>query len=190
MPDGKMETNLPDTEKTDNGTQPTTVGEEAYKRLLNPDDKQGIIDTQREIDKKYFDELAECVKRHKDTPAFQGKDFFVTVIVKKERLMENVIRRYFVARLSLPTPAYDQTVWRYNRKGDLEYIWTIPDNNTCQEMYYHPEKVPDNEEWLLRMVRAFMEGHIYHDACREFKIPLDVDTEKPPELRIPSKKTA
>ena len=178
---GKMDTSTP-------RNQPT-VGEEAYKRLLNPDDKQGIIDTQREIDKEYFKELEDCVKRGKKMP-FGDKDFFVVVIVKKERLMENVIRRYFIPRESLPTPAFDQTVWRYSKDGHLDYIWTIPDHNTCEEMYHHPELVPVEENWLLQMVSAFKSGRIYHEACESFKIPIDVDTEKPIELCLPNQKTA
>jgi len=162
----------------------TTVGEEAYKRLLNPDTKQSIIDTQQEIDKDYFPQLEECIKKHIGKPNFEG-DFFITVIVKKERLMENVVRRYFIARQTLPTPAYDQTVWRFNKRGDVEYIWTVPDHNTCQEMYHHPENVPPEEEWMYQMVKAFMSGHLYHEACANFKIPIDVDTEKPLELVLP-----
>jgi len=161
----------------------TSVGEEAYKRLLNPDTKQGIIDTQREIDKDYFKEIEECVKRFKAKSGID-EDFFIVVIVKKERLMENVIRRYFVPRRSLPTPAYDQTVWRYRKGGELEFIWVVPDHNTCQEIYNHPERVPQEEAWLRQLVNSFMSGHLYHQACHTFGIPVDVDTEKPAQLAL------
>jgi len=159
----------------------TTVGQEAYKRLLNPDSKQGIIDTQREIDKQYFQQIEECVKNHKGKLGFTG-DFFVTVISKKERVMENVVRRYFIARESLPTPNYDQTVWRFNQKaGDLQYLWTVPDHNTCQEMFNNPMIVPESEDWLLQMVQLFMTGRLYHATCKQFNIAVDVDSEKPLE---------
>jgi len=160
----------------------TTVGNEAYKRLINPDIKQGIIDTQREIDKNYFKEIEECIKRVKNSENFKNQSFFIVVITKKERLMENVIRRYFVPRLSLPTPAYDQTVWRYNKTGDLEFIWVVPDHNTCQEIYHNPLLVPKEEKWLKELVNMFMTGQLYHSACKQFNIPIDVDTEKPCQL--------
>lgn len=160
-----------------------TVGEEAYKRLLNPDSSQGIIDTQREIDKEYFTELESCVKSVKGKTGFEG-DFFITILLKKERLMENVIRRYFIPRMSLPTPDYDQTVWRYNSSGSLEFIWVIPDHNTCQEVFHHPEKVPNDEKQLAYMINSFMKGTLYHEACKNFKIDIDVDTHKPQKLVI------
>ena len=106
-----------------------TVGEEAVKRLLNPDTKQGIIDTQREADKEYFEEIKKCVESHKawDEP------YYIVTIHKKERLLENVVRRYFLARQSLPTPQWDQTVWRYNPKnGDLRFLWVLPDENSAK----------------------------------------------------------
>lgn len=163
-----------------------TVGEEAYKRLLNPDDKQGIVDTQREIDKEYFKEIEECVRKVKGKDGYE-KEFFVVVIAKKERLMENVIRRYFVARKTLPTPEFDQTVWRYRTGGDLDFIWCTPDHNTCQEMYNHPERVPPEEKWLHSMVCALMEGRLYHEACKSFGIPVEVDSEAPPKLVLSSR---
>lgn len=160
-----------------------TVGEEAYKRLLNPDSKQEIIETQREIDKDYFKELEECARRGKKLP-FGSNDFFIVVVCKKERLMENVIRRYFFPRQTLPTPDYDQTVWRYKKDGYVEFIWTIPDHNTCQEMYHHSDRYPEEEKELVNMVKLFMQGRLYHSACEHYKIPVEVDSEAPPYLSL------
>jgi len=159
-----------------------TVGEEAYERLLKPDTKQGIIDTQREMDKEYMDQLQLCIMNAKKQD--MGDEYFICVLAKKERLMENVIRRYFVPRKSLPTPDYDQTVWMHKRRDVLEFIWVIPDHNTCQEMYHHPERVPENEMWLYQMVKAFMEGRIYHEACKEFKIKPEFDEPKNSNLIV------
>lgn len=118
--------------------KPPSVGSEALKRLKDPDTKQGIIDTQREIDKEYFSEIEKCLRdpAHKDLIDECGDDgVFVVVLCKKERTMQNVIRRYFFCRKSLPSVEYDQTVWRYNykRHGELEFIWTIPDIKTSTD---------------------------------------------------------
>jgi len=147
-----------------------TVGEEAVKLLNNVDQKQGIVDTQREIDKDYFESLENCVSKAKldDFP----DEFFVVVISKKERVLENVIRRYFVARRTLPTPDYDQTVWRH-KSGKLDYIWTVPDHNTCQEINISNPRI--GEEKLHRMAKLFIQGRLYHAACNNFNITPEFD---------------
>jgi len=53
--------------------------------------------------------------------------FYVCVITKKERLMDNVLRNYFLARSTCPTPQYDQTVYKYHRdSGAIQFLWVLP----------------------------------------------------------------
>jgi hypothetical protein len=143
-----------------------TVGKEAHKRLSNPDTKQGIIDTQREVDKEYFQEIQKCVENHKDW----NSPYFIVVHVKKEQLMENVIRRYFIGRQSLPTPQWDQTVWRYTPiTGDLEFLWTLPDESTgvfmAQDIENSARQCPD----LLQFVLDFVNDKLYRFFHRRFE---------------------
>jgi len=135
-----------------------TVGQEAVARLANPDTKQGIIDTQREADKEYFSELSKCVYAHNEwtTP------FYVVVHLKKEQLLENVMRRYFMARMSLPTPQWDQTVWRYDPKsGDLRFLWVLPDVNTAMWMADNPNDIHPEQHNLLGFVLDFLDRKLY-----------------------------
>lgn len=142
-----------------------TVGEEAVKRLNNIDTSQGIIDTQREMDKEYFSELQNCVNTHKswDTP------FYIVVHCKKERLLENVVRRYFIGRQTLPTPQWDQTVWRYNPKnGDLQFLWVLPDENTAKWLAGNPYEVHQEHEELLSFVIEFLNKRLYSRFYKQF----------------------
>ena len=135
-----------------------TVGEEAVKRLENVDTKQGIVDTQREADKEYMDEIKKCIEANKswDDP------FYIVVLQKKERLLENVVRRYFFARESLPSPDWDQTVWRYKPKtGDLRFVWVLPDKNTAMWMAGMPHTVPKEQTELLGFVLDFLDKKLY-----------------------------
>lgn len=85
-------------------------------------------------------------------------DFFVVVITKKERLMQNVLRNYFFTRNSCPTPEWDQTLYKYYRKYDaLNYIWTIPDKETC-EMFKTAKEIPAEETDLAKFVHDFHDG--------------------------------
>ena len=137
-----------------------TVGAAAHRLLLKKDTKQGIVDTQREVDKTYFEECWKCITRE---PHKNWKDpWYLTVLYKKERLLENIIRRYFFGRQSLPTPEYDQTVWRYNPvTTDLNYLWTIPDKNTTLWMYSNPKDIPFDQQYLKQFVFDFIDGKLY-----------------------------
>ena len=134
------------------------VGEEAYERLLKADDKQGVVDTQREVDKTYMEQIKLCVENHRSW----DKPWYIVVQLKKEQLMENVIRRYFIGRLSLPTPQWDQTVWRYDPKtGDLRFLWVLPDEQTAQQMAAGPDKVDPEQRHLLQFVLDFLDKKLY-----------------------------
>ena len=151
-----------DNQMTDNKV---TVGEEAVKRLANPDTKQGIIETQREIDKEYFSEIEKCVKEHKDW----DEPYYIVVELKKERLLENVIRRYFIGRQSLPTPQWDQTVWRYNPKtGDLQFVWVLPDENTAKWMASNPTILSEEHEELVQFIMLFLDKKLYRIYYNQF----------------------
>lgn len=137
-----------------------TVGQASHRLLCNKDTKQGIVDTQREVDKGYFEECQKCIERK---PHSEWKDpWYLIVINKKERLMENVVRRYFFGRQSLPTPEYDQTVWKfYPQSGNLRYVWTIPCKNTCLWMYNNQNEIPEEHKELGKFVVDFMENRLY-----------------------------
>jgi len=135
-----------------------TVGQEAIDRLNNPDHTQTVVDTQREADKEYFDEIKKCVDTHKswDTP------YYIVVHQKKEQLLENVVRRYFLARESLPSPQWDQTVWRYTPlSGDLRFVWTLPDENTAKWMAGNPKEIPKEQHQLLAFVLEFLDKKLF-----------------------------
>lgn len=135
-----------------------TVGEEAHKRLENPDTKQGIIDTQREMDKEYFGEIDKCIENHKHWK----EPFYIVVQCKKEQKMENVIRRYFIGRLSMPTPQWDQTLWRYSpSSGDLRFVWVLPDQETAKWMAMNPQTLKEEHRELLCFVLDFLDHKLY-----------------------------
>jgi len=139
-------------------TKRKKVGQEAYERLLSPDTKQSVVDTQREADKEYFTEIQKTVDAHKswDDP------YFIVVIHKKERLLENVVRRYFLARRSLPQPEFDQTVWRYDPKtSDLTFLWVIPDRDTCMWMASSPDDIHPEQRHLLGYVMDMLDKKLY-----------------------------
>lgn len=131
-----------------------TVGALSSDLLIkaNVPDHSAVEQMREQLD-KYDENLIECVEKHKKD--YTG-DFYVVVVTKKERLMENVLRNYFFARHTCPTPEYDQTVYKYDRTNDaLDFMWVIPSKQTCEYMRYNALHIPQSERTLLRFVMEF-----------------------------------
>ena len=108
-----------------------TVGSEAVKLLQKGDEKQGVIDTQREMQKGYIDDLIKCAKRYKDWTEL----FYICVQTRRERLLSNVVRSQFYGRLTRPTPEYDLALYSYDPKTEnLKFEWVVPDKETVEQI--------------------------------------------------------
>lgn len=135
-----------------------TIGKIASELLTKQTETQSPIEIEREMQSEYMKNLMECIDRgYKEFPG----NFYVTVITKNEKLMENVFRNYFAPRQSCPTPDYDQSVFRYNRKDSrVEYLWTLPGKDACYHLRDNALKVVDAEKELLRYVLGFFDGSL------------------------------
>jgi len=125
---------------------------------------------------EYEKNIDECVEIHKKK---FGSDFFLVVLVKKEKTLKNVLRNYFFGRLSCPTPNYDQIVYKYDIKKDsLELIWVIPDRPACHYMIKN-KLIVDKSQWeLLSYVLKFKDGSLFTLAKN-----LNGEKEDTPELK-------
>ena len=108
--------------------------------------------------------IFECIERSKKE--YSG-DFYLVVITKKERLLTNVIRNYFMTRVSCPTPDYDQTVYKYNKKYEiLDFLWVIPSKDACLMLRENAMYVMPEERQLLQFVLDFADGSLFEVAKR------------------------
>ena len=143
----------------------TTVGKKSKELSQKESPTRDPIELEREMHKSYEEELWECVDFHKKK--LKG-DFFVVVITKKERLMQNVLRNYFFARTSCPTPDYDQTVYRYIKDSDeLEFLWILPAKDICHVFLFNAHQVVPEERWLLEYIKEFSNGSLMK-LCKKF----------------------
>ena len=143
------------------GDQKITVGAVAREFLLKAAQEKhqkSPIELEREMHSDYEWNLHQCVESSKKT--YDG-DFFAIVITKKEPLMQNVLRNYFFARSSCPTPDYDQAVYHYHRASDhLEFLWVIPSRDTSHLLRENALLVAPEERELLRFVLDFSDGSL------------------------------
>jgi len=87
--------------------------------------------------------------------------FFIVVLFKKERLMMNVVRQFFMPRKTCPRPEYDQVVYKYNRgSSDLSFIWVIPDKQSCESIPLDILHYPKEQKEFLNYVMDFNSGKL------------------------------
>lgn len=137
-----------------------TVGEYAQELKQKQPDTIDTVELQREIDQKEktLEEIWKCVEEHEKLWNFP---FYVVVLQKHEKALQNVVRRYFLARRSCPSPTYDQTVFRFEPKtGQLEWIWSLPDRNSCKHYIKNHQQIPKSHHDLLRCIVAFYNGQL------------------------------
>lgn len=164
----------------DRKNQPGRKNVGAYSQELATKslDTRDPIELERAMQKDYLKNVVECIARSK---ANYPDDFFVVVLTKRERLMQNVLRLYFVARQSCPTPNYEQAVFRYSGKDDkIEHIWSIPDRDTSYTYLTQALMVAPEERQLLNFILDFKSGELAKLAMKlnGEEIPLGVDDER------------
>jgi hypothetical protein len=153
-----------------------TIGKISSDLIVKPLETTSAIEQMQEQLTDYDKNIMECVDRCKND--FPG-DFYVVVITKRERLMQNVIRNYFYGRLSCPTPDWDQTVYKYSRMNDdLVFMWVIPSKQACEEITMNKHLIPPEEWRLLEYVLAFNDGTLLRlakDLNGEKKLSVELE---------------
>ncbi len=137
-----------------------TVGQAASDLLAKGDQKQPVIDTQREMCKRYADSLIECAMGGKERYG-ASQPFYVCVQTKRERLLPNVIRSFFYSRISRPSPAYDLALYWFDPHEErLEFVWCIPDKETVENLVLdYPKGFYSSDHLqLYEFCKGFVEG--------------------------------
>ena len=104
----------------------------------------------------YEDHMMQCVRRSKKD--YDG-NFYIVVLTKKERLMKNVLRNFFMGRKTCPTPEWDQAVYKFDRKSDsIEFMWVVPAKDVCIYMTENCLEIPYGDRELLGFVMDYNDG--------------------------------
>jgi|SRR5579872_6760352 len=136
-----------------------TVGKISTELKQQPTLPITVIDQQRKMQEDYIKELITACERGRKK--YTG-DFFIQIETKKETLLDNVIRNYFIDRKSCPTPNYDQSVYKYNSKTEqIEFVWIVPDRGTCHHFLENINYIVPEERELLEFVIKFSNGDLF-----------------------------
>lgn len=134
-----------------------TVGKISSRLLMLEPESRDPIELQRAIQEKtYLQDLIACIESGKK---MFPSDFYIVHVSKKERLMENVIRGYFIPRLSCPTPQYDEAVYKYFIDTEhVQFLWVLPSKDTCYLFRDNAHRVVPEERELLKYILEFYDG--------------------------------
>lgn len=136
-----------------------TVGKIATELKEKQPETLNPIELQREMQKEYIKELTDCALSFR---ANNHGDFFIVVLTKNEKLLDNVFRNYFFARKTCPTPDYDQSVWKYDAANEqIHFIWVIPSREASFHLKENALQVVPEEQVLLQFVLQFADGTLY-----------------------------
>ena len=139
-----------------------TLGKFATELAKQDTHAQSPIELEREMHKEYEDNIYQCIERGK--LEYPG-DFYIVVLTKRERLLSNVLRHYYLHRSTCPTPDYDQTVYKFFREHNAhEFLWVIPDKKVCEHLREHALEVHELERDLLRFVLDFYDDTLTKKA--------------------------
>jgi len=141
-----------------------TAGEHYLDLMQKNPEEVDVVEMQQEMQKDWIKNLIECVDANKKV---FPEDFYVVIETKREVILANVIRNYFIGRKSCPTPNYDNTVWKYHRGEDrLEFLWVIPSRETCKVYMTNKDKVDPAEYELLSFIQQFADGTLLN-KCKK-----------------------
>lgn len=109
---------------------------------------------------RYFRELHSGLDKGKKR---FNKDFFIEMVIKKERLMPQILPRLWaVDRSTCPTPFFDQDCYKYNHKDDsLEFVWSVPSPETCKYLKLNALTLSEPDRELLKFVLDYENGILY-----------------------------
>jgi len=113
-----------------------------------------------------FDEqVQKCVENGKK---HFNDDFFVEVLIKKERLISDAVMLIFAARRSCPGPFHDQIVYKYIKNGDeIKFLWVIPDRTVCDYYTNIALIVPDEDKDIHEHIVKYNDGTYEKLAFKE-----------------------
>jgi len=98
----------------------------------------------------YEDNVIACTKE--GMKHYDG-DFYIVVLTKKEPILKNIIRNYFIHRSTCPTPNFEQTVYKYHRSCDeYEHLWVLPNKETYMMFLENPLEVDRSARQLLSYI--------------------------------------
>ena len=134
-----------------------TIGQIITDLQSKPQDIMEVGDIQALEEARYIKELHKAITLGKQE--FKG-DFYVEVMLKKEKLYTNMMPRIFaIPRETCPTPFYGQDCYKYKRSaGDVAYLWSVPNPDICDYLEKYANELEGPDKDLYQFVLQHHDG--------------------------------
>ena len=144
-----------------------TYGEEVVRALMNETMDDDVIEYRRPMEQEVLKNIEHTVKEALKSPIYTGKDFYIVLLFKVERI-GSAPRTFVFARQSCPTPIYKQSVWKYHRNASsLEFLWSIPDMLLYYDVLRNGHQLPKEEQELFKFVTLMESGELLEWVKKE-----------------------
>ena len=148
---------------------PSAVGKAVYDILKRPQQSLLVEDILDQYQHAYVEKMREVVQ---DEIKNYEPPFYIVVFSKKEHWCELVMRNWFVARQTCPSPKFLRhefpnhmhTVYSYDKRSDrIEVLWTLPTKQDADTVLKNRHLY---DPALVKYITDF-EKNLLHPACME-----------------------
>lgn len=140
-----------------------------------------------EMAKDIQTEIETCAEKHREL--WDTDEFCVVMLLARDPVIHNAIRRKFYAWPFLPKPRTSQTVWLFNKRSNaFRMLWCLPAADTVASLATLINVDPAYKN-MQRWSRSFYTTRFWHDIRKEHDIKmlseeehLQIIREKNPQL--------
>lgn len=135
------------------------VGKAAYEIAQKKQEKVPAIELSRAMGTQISKLLEDTIKTHEK----EKRLYFIKILFRKHRsLPPNHIHCQVIAPYyAKPAADYDETVFSMNNNtGELKYLWSIPDEESCEYILANSSSLPEEQKQLYEFVKLFSEGKL------------------------------
>lgn len=143
-----------------------TAGE-LSRKALSDTTKYDALEVGHALANEIMPELRKCIENHKSI--IDENEFCIVMLISKDPLIANLMRRKFYAWPYLPKPRPNQAVFLYNKaKDDITHrLWVLPSDIVMAELHSLPH-VDKRYKTMKAWSDAFYKGWKYDRATRSF----------------------
>lgn len=140
---------------------PAKVGAAAASLLSKPYAPQSAEETTEAMTSRYYEELLSTVAANEKK---YESPFYIVVLRKKEPWAINVLRQWFIARQTRPTPEFlrneypnhDHDLYKIDSKsGDVHLCWTLLSAQDCASVLKNKDAYSEDlVNWIMQFNRG------------------------------------